>query len=36
VTLEGKVKAWSERQAAERAAWSTPGVRMVEDRIAIV
>lgn len=36
VTLEGKVKAWSERQAAERAAWSSPGVRMVEDRISII
>jgi osmotically-inducible protein OsmY len=36
VTLEGKVKAWSDRQAAERAAWSSPGVRMVEDRISII
>jgi len=35
VTLEGKVKAWSERQTAERAAWSAPGVRAVEDRISI-
>lgn len=35
VTLNGKVKAWSERQAAERAAWSAPGVRSVEDRISI-
>ena len=36
VTLEGKVRAWSERQAAERAAWSSPGVRAVEDRISIM
>lgn len=36
VTLEGKVRALSERQAAERAAWSSPGVRAVEDRISII
>jgi len=35
VTLEGKVKAWYERGIAERAAWSAPGVREVEDRIAL-
>ncbi|TJW58425.1 MAG: ornithine aminotransferase, partial [Mesorhizobium sp.] len=28
--------AWSERQAAERAAWSSPGVRTVDDRISII
>ena len=33
VTLEGAVSAWAEREAAERAAWSVPGVRAVEDRI---
>ena len=33
VTLEGAVTAWAERDAAERAAWSVPGVRSVEDRI---
>jgi len=33
VTLEGAVTAWAEREAAERAAWSVPGVRSVEDRI---
>ncbi|WP_342108690.1 BON domain-containing protein [Methylobacterium sp. SI9] len=33
VTLEGAVSAWTERDAAERAAWSVPGVRAVEDRI---
>lgn len=35
VKLEGKVRAWSERRAAERAAWSAPGVRAVEDHISI-
>jgi osmotically-inducible protein OsmY len=29
VTLEGKVRFWRERQIAERAAWSVPGVREV-------
>ncbi|GEO99582.1 BON domain-containing protein [Methylobacterium haplocladii] len=33
VTLKGKVHAWHERGIAERAAWSAPGVRTVEDRI---
>jgi osmotically-inducible protein OsmY len=36
VTLEGMVRAWSERQAADRAAWSSPGVKTVEDRISII
>ena len=36
VKLEGKVKAWRERQVAERAAWSAPGVTAVEDRISVV
>ncbi len=35
VTLEGRVHAWSERRAAERAAWSAAGVKTVEDRITI-
>ncbi|GAC1043171.1 BON domain-containing protein [Rhizobium sp. No.120] len=35
VTLQGKVKTWSERQAAEHAAWSAPGVRTVEDRLSV-
>lgn len=33
VTLEGAVTAWTEREAAERAAWSVPGVRTVVDHI---
>jgi osmotically-inducible protein OsmY len=36
VTLKGKVKAWSERRAAARVAWSLPGVRAVNDRISVV
>lgn len=35
VTLDGKVKAWYERDLAERTAWSAPGVTFVEDRIQI-
>ena len=35
VTLEGKVKAWYERDVAERAAWSVPGVAAVEDRLSL-
>ena len=36
VTLDGKVKAWYERDLAERTAWSAPGVTSVEDHIRIV
>lgn len=35
VRLEGRVHAWSERRAAERACWSAAGVKTVEDRITI-
>lgn len=35
VVLEGKVKAWHERDLAERTAWAAPGVTSVEDRIQI-
>lgn len=35
VTLTGTVKSWSERDAARNAAWGTPGVRNVVDRIGI-
>jgi osmotically-inducible protein OsmY len=36
VKLEGRVSAWSERNAVERAAWSAPGVKIVDDRIIVV
>jgi osmotically-inducible protein OsmY len=35
VILKGKVRAWYERDIAERAAWSAPGVTEVQDRITI-
>ncbi|KQT56134.1 ornithine aminotransferase [Methylobacterium sp. Leaf456] len=35
VTLEGFVNAWHEREVAERAAWSAPGVRAVVDRLML-
>lgn len=36
VVLGGEVDSWTEREAAERAAWSVPGVTAVEDRITLV
>lgn len=36
VKLEGRVNAWTERRAAARAAWSAPGVRVVENHITVV
>ena len=35
VILGGKVNSWIERETAERAAWSAPGVAAVEDHIII-
>lgn len=35
VALEGSVHDWHERTAAERAAWSAPGVMAVDDRLTI-
>ena len=35
VILKGRVRAWYERDIAERAAWSAPGVTEVVDRLTI-
>ena len=35
VRLDGKVRAWFERDIIERAAWSAPGVQAVDDRVTI-
>ncbi|MGZ3402393.1 MAG: BON domain-containing protein [Phenylobacterium sp.] len=35
VRLDGKVKAWFERDVIERAAWAAPGVRRVEDHVVV-
>lgn len=34
VKLQGKVHDWTERGAVERAAWSAPGVREVQDELS--
>jgi osmotically-inducible protein OsmY len=36
VCLEGIVDSWDEREAAENAAWSVPGVQFVDNRLSIV
>jgi osmotically-inducible protein OsmY len=36
VTLRGQVHSWSEREAAQRTAWSAPGVKQVTNLIAVV
>ena len=35
VILKGTVRSWAERQEAERAAWSAPGVTAVDNRIMV-
>jgi osmotically-inducible protein OsmY len=34
-TLDGEVASWGEKWAIKSAAWSVPGVRFVEDNLAI-
>jgi osmotically-inducible protein OsmY len=36
VVLTGNVRSWAEREEARRAAWAAPGVKDVDDRIAVV
>lgn len=36
VRLGGKVHAWYEREIAERAAWSAPGINRIEDNITVI
>lgn len=35
VVLDGVVRSWWQREEAERAAWTMPGVREVDDRIVV-
>jgi osmotically-inducible protein OsmY len=33
--LKGTVRAWAEKEEAERVAWSAPGITSVENRIVV-
>lgn len=35
VRLDGEVRAWTDRDIIERAAWAAPGVKAVEDHVSI-
>lgn len=35
VVLEGKVENWAEAAEVEKAAWSAPGVKAIEDRLSV-
>lgn len=36
VVLSGFVRSWNEREEAERAAWTAPGVATIDNRIAVI
>jgi osmotically-inducible protein OsmY len=33
--LQGTVRSWTEREEAERAAWSAPGIEAIDNRIEV-